>query len=79
MPVNVKMVFEGMEESGSEGLEAVVRKEAGGFLKDVDAVCISDKRVHGLVRVLIAQLLARHQEALPDVRSPRPLVLEGHD
>lgn len=45
MPVNVKMVFEGMEESGSEGLEAVVRKEAGGFLKDVDAVCISDKYV----------------------------------
>jgi len=42
MPVNVKMVFEGMEESGSEGLEAVVRKEASGFLKDVDAVCISD-------------------------------------
>ena len=58
MPVNVKMVFEGplgrpfdladiagMEESGSEGLEAVVRKEASGFLKDVDAVCISDKCV----------------------------------
>lgn len=36
------MVFEGMEESGSIGLEAVVIEEAKDFLKDVDAVCISD-------------------------------------
>lgn len=42
LPVNLKMVFEGMEESGSEGLEALVVEEAKGFLKDVDAVCISD-------------------------------------
>jgi Cys-Gly metallodipeptidase DUG1 len=41
MPVNLKMVFEGMEESGSNGLEEVVVKESKTFLKDVDAVCIS--------------------------------------
>lgn len=33
----------GMEESGSEGLDDLVRKEAkqGGFLTGIDAVCIS--------------------------------------
>ena len=30
-----------MEESGSEGLDEVVHREAKTFLKDVDAVCIS--------------------------------------
>jgi Cys-Gly metallodipeptidase DUG1 len=42
LPVNLKMCFECMEESGSEGLDAVVIQEAQGFLADVDAVCISD-------------------------------------
>ncbi|GMT15188.1 hypothetical protein PFISCL1PPCAC_6485 [Pristionchus fissidentatus] len=42
LPVNVKFVFEGMEESGSEGLEAVLTKRRGDFLSDVDFVCISD-------------------------------------
>jgi Cys-Gly metallodipeptidase DUG1 len=42
MPVNLKMVFEGMEESGSEGLDALIYEEADKFLKDVDCVCISD-------------------------------------
>lgn len=41
MPVNLKMVFEGMEESGSDGLEEVVVRESKKFLSDVDAVCIS--------------------------------------
>lgn len=42
LPVNIKFVYEGMEESGSEGLDEllVARKET--FLKDVDYVCISD-------------------------------------
>jgi nonspecific dipeptidase len=41
VPVNIKFCFEGMEESGSEGLDEslIKRKE---WLKDVDYVCISD-------------------------------------
>jgi nonspecific dipeptidase len=41
VPVNLKFCFEGMEESGSEGLDEslIKRKE---WLKDVDFVCISD-------------------------------------
>ncbi|EGD79924.1 CNDP dipeptidase 2 [Salpingoeca rosetta] len=42
LPVNIKMVFEGMEESGSVGMEELIRAEAKGFLSDVDCVCISD-------------------------------------
>lgn len=49
MPVNLKMIFEGMEESGSDGLEEVVIAESKEFLTDVDAVCISDN--YWLVRV----------------------------
>jgi Cys-Gly metallodipeptidase DUG1 len=32
----------GMEESGSEGLDELIQKEAKIFFKDVDCVCISD-------------------------------------
>ncbi|GAA5850361.1 hypothetical protein JCM8547_001846 [Rhodosporidiobolus lusitaniae] len=42
LPVNLRFCFEGMEESGSEGLEELVVKEAKNEFKDVDAVCISD-------------------------------------
>ncbi|KAH8930481.1 glutamate carboxypeptidase protein [Atractiella rhizophila] len=42
LPVNLRFCFEGMEENGSEGLDALVREEAGKYFKDVDAVCISD-------------------------------------
>ncbi|GAA5843892.1 hypothetical protein JCM3766R1_005955 [Sporobolomyces carnicolor] len=42
LPSNLVMCFEGMEESGSEGLEELVVREASGWFKDVDAVCISD-------------------------------------
>lgn len=43
-PVNLLMCFEGMEESGSEGLDEFIEKEAkpGGFFQDGEAVCISD-------------------------------------
>lgn len=43
LPVNLKFCFEGMEESGSEGLDDLLfqRKETGYF-NDVDYVCISD-------------------------------------
>lgn len=41
-PVNLVMCFEGMEESGSIGLDALVVDEAQKYFKGVDAVCISD-------------------------------------
>ena len=43
-PVNLLMCFEGMEETGSEGLEEFIQKEAkkGGFFEEADAICISD-------------------------------------
>ncbi|KAI8913618.1 hypothetical protein EDD86DRAFT_187496 [Gorgonomyces haynaldii] len=42
LPVNLIMCFEGMEESGSEGLDAIIFQEADKFFKDTDCVCISD-------------------------------------
>lgn len=36
------MCFEGMEESGSEGLEAFIEREKDAFFSGIDAVCISD-------------------------------------
>lgn len=41
-PVNLLMCFEGMEESGSEGLDDFINKEAKIYFADTDAVCISD-------------------------------------
>lgn len=42
LPVNVKFIFEGMEESGSEGLDDLLYARKDDFLKGVDYVCISD-------------------------------------
>lgn len=42
LPVNLVMCFEGMEESGSLGLEELVFAEGDKYFKGVDAVCISD-------------------------------------
>lgn len=42
VPVNLKFVFEGMEESGSEGLDDLLFAQADKFLADIDYVCISD-------------------------------------
>jgi len=42
LPVNLKFVFEGMEESGSEGLDDLIVKRKDTFFKSVDYVCISD-------------------------------------
>lgn len=42
IPINIKFVFEGMEESGSEGLDDLLYSKKDTFLKDVDYVCISD-------------------------------------
>uniref|UniRef100_A0A0N4ZX15 M20_dimer domain-containing protein n=1 Tax=Parastrongyloides trichosuri TaxID=131310 RepID=A0A0N4ZX15_PARTI len=41
-PVNIKFVLEGMEESGSEGLDEILAAHQNTFLKDVDFSCISD-------------------------------------
>ena len=41
-PVNLLMCFEGMEEYGSEGLDAFINAEAKKFFADADAICISD-------------------------------------
>lgn len=50
LPVNLKFCFEGMEESGSEGLDALIEKEAHGYFSDVDCVCISDNYWLGTTR-----------------------------
>ncbi|XP_062911080.1 cytosolic non-specific dipeptidase [Mobula hypostoma] len=42
IPVNIKFCLEGMEESGSEGLDDLVYGRKDTFFKDVDFVCISD-------------------------------------
>ena len=42
IPINIKFILEGMEESGSEGLDDLVFSKKDTFLKGVDYVCISD-------------------------------------
>jgi len=43
LPVNFKFCFEGMEESGSEGLDAMLfARQNTKFMKEVDFCCISD-------------------------------------
>lgn len=42
IPVNLKFVLEGMEESGSIGLDELVMDLSDSLLSDVDFVCISD-------------------------------------
>lgn len=39
---DLQFVFEGMEESGSVGLDELLIQKKESFLKDVDYVCISD-------------------------------------
>jgi nonspecific dipeptidase len=44
LPVNIKIMYEGMEEYGSEGMFETIIEQAkpGKFLNDVDFFCISD-------------------------------------
>lgn len=42
VPVNLKFIFEGMEESNSAGLDEMIMARKDTFLKGVDFVCISD-------------------------------------
>ena len=50
LPVNLLMCFEGMEESGSEGLDELIEAEKDKFFKDADAVCISDNYWYAITR-----------------------------
>jgi len=54
IPVNIKFVFEGMEESGSVGLDEFLRSVKTTFLSDVDYVCISDSYWLGKQKPCIA-------------------------
>eukprot|EP00871_Galdieria_phlegrea_P005420 jgi/Galph1/587/GphlegSOOS_G5411.1 len=42
LPVNLLLCFEGMEESGSIGLEDIIRKESEELLSNVQYICITD-------------------------------------
>lgn len=42
LPVNVKFVFEGMEEVGSQGLAKQLLARKQSFFKGIDYVCITD-------------------------------------
>ncbi|KAM8847139.1 cytosolic non-specific dipeptidase [Synchiropus picturatus] len=42
LPVNVKFVIEGMEETGSNGLDAMIFAQRDTFFSDVDYIIISD-------------------------------------
>ncbi|KAI6176900.1 Cytosolic non-specific dipeptidase [Aphelenchoides bicaudatus] len=42
IPINIKFCLEGMEESGSEGLDEILYAHKDTFLKGVDFTCISD-------------------------------------
>uniref|UniRef100_A0A3Q3GAW4 Carnosine dipeptidase 1 n=1 Tax=Labrus bergylta TaxID=56723 RepID=A0A3Q3GAW4_9LABR len=42
LPVNVKYVIEGMEETGSNGLDAMILAQRDTFFSDVDYIIISD-------------------------------------
>ena len=49
LPVNIKIIYEGMEEYGSEGMFETVNdlSKPGKFLDDVDFFCISDNYLLG--------------------------------
>lgn len=42
LPVNLRIIFEGMEENGSSGLEQLLATRKDDFLKSIDFVCVSD-------------------------------------
>lgn len=69
-PVNLLMCFEGMEEYGSEGLDDFIAKEAGGYFKDADAVCISDNYWLGTEKPCLAYGLRGVQYYSLEVSGP---------
>jgi acetylornithine deacetylase/succinyl-diaminopimelate desuccinylase-like protein len=67
------MCFEGMEESGSEGLDDLIMQEAKGFFKTADCVCISD---NCKLAVWFYSRLARNHQTLFDLRTSRHFLLQ---
>ncbi|XP_012581259.1 PREDICTED: cytosolic non-specific dipeptidase [Condylura cristata] len=76
IPVNIRFCLEGMEESGSEGLDELIFAQKDTFFSDVDYVCISDNYwlgkkkpcvTYGLrgICYFFIEVSARRAEALP--------------
>lgn len=70
LPINIKFCFEGMEESGSEGLDELVFARKDTFLKDVDYVCISDNYWLGKTKPCITYGLRGICYFFLEVKSP---------
>ena len=53
LPVNLICCFEGMEESGSEGLDDLVRRESlkGGYFDGVECVCIVSPFLNSTIQI----------------------------
>ena len=60
LPVNLRFCFEGMEESGSEGLDELiiseVQKGEQGFFDNVDCVCIVRLHIIHIVATFHAEV-----------------------
>lgn len=75
VPVNVRFCLEGMEESGSEGLDELIFAQKDTFFKDVDYICISDNYWLGKTKPCITYGLRGICYFFIEV--PDPCVLSG--
>ncbi|RUP52088.1 hypothetical protein BC936DRAFT_141683 [Jimgerdemannia flammicorona] len=64
------MCFEGMEKSGSEGLDELIIAEAKGYFADIDAVCISDNYWLGTKKPCLTYGLCDISYFLLEVKGP---------
>lgn len=71
MPVNLKFCLEGMEESGSIGLDDLIAKEKDKFFQGVDAVCISDNYWLGTKKPCLTHGLRGIQYFKLHIQGPR--------
>ncbi|XP_061386530.1 cytosolic non-specific dipeptidase-like [Musca vetustissima] len=71
LPVNVKFVFEGMEESGSINLDDLLMERKNDFLANTDFVCISDNYWLGKKRPCITYGLRGLAEYYVEVECAR--------
>ncbi|KAI3633828.1 hypothetical protein MIR68_008160 [Amoeboaphelidium protococcarum] len=70
LPVNLLMCFEGMEESGSQGLDDLIKKEKDLYFKDADYVCISDNYWLGTEKPCLTYGLRGVQYFMVEVHGP---------